>query len=141
LDSVIRFGHLTQDIVMQVVHKFIIKLEDQLSDRNVSLSLTDEASSWLAVKGYDKLMGARPLSRLIQEKIKKPLADELLFGKLTKGGTVHVSLNADTDELSMMFESLPDASALKKLGKKLTKQMIDNEMSKSEVRKSASAAE
>jgi ATP-dependent Clp protease ATP-binding subunit ClpA len=141
LDSVIRFGHLTQDIVMQVVHKFIIKLEDQLSDRNVSLSLTDEASSWLATKGYDKLMGARPLSRLIQEKIKKPLADELLFGKLTKGGTVHVSLNADTDELSMMFESLPDASALKKLGKKLTKQMIDNEMSKSEVRKSASAAE
>ena len=105
LDAVIRFSHLSQDIVMQVVHKFIIKLEDQLSEKNVSISLSDDAVHWLANKGYDKLMGARPLSRLIQEEIKKPLADELLFGKLSKGGSVHITTNETDDTLSMIFES------------------------------------
>jgi len=115
LDAVVRFSHLSQDIVMQVVHKFIIKLEDQLSERNVSLSITDPATAWLAKNGYDKLMGARPLARLIQEKIKKPLADELLFGKLAKGGTVYISLNDAEDGLSIMSEPKADRAVVKKI--------------------------
>ena len=111
LDAVINFGHLGQDVVMQVVQKFIIKLEDQLSERGVSLSLSDDAARWLAIKGYDKIMGARPLARLIQEEIKKPLADEILFGKLAKGGSVYVSVDKD-DKISMIFESCPDHKAM-----------------------------
>lgn len=122
LDAVVKFSHLSQEIVMQVVHKFIIKLEDQLSERNVSLSLSDKAASWLADKGYDKLMGARPLSRLIQEKIKKPLADELLFGKLVKGGTVYVSVDEEKDEISLMCETAISHSNIKKKNKKVSEE-------------------
>ncbi|MEM6603328.1 MAG: ATP-dependent Clp protease ATP-binding subunit ClpA [Pseudomonadota bacterium] len=118
LDSVIYFSHLTQDTVMQVVHKFIIKLEDQLSEKNVSISLSDDATRWLADKGYDKAMGARPLSRLIQEKIKKPLADELLFGKLNKGGSVSVAVDKKTNELKMIYEPSAARKAVKKSSSK-----------------------
>jgi ATP-dependent Clp protease ATP-binding subunit ClpA len=90
LDAVIPFQNLTPEIVSQVVEKFVIQLETQLGDREVSIELTLEAKAWLAKKGFDKAFGARPLARVIQENIKKPLAEELLFGKLAKGGTVKV---------------------------------------------------
>lgn len=92
LDAVVGFDFLPTTVVSKVVEKFILQLEMQLSDRNVDISLDDAAKRYLAEKGYDKLYGARPLSRLIQEKIKAPLADELLFGKLERGGEVRVSM-------------------------------------------------
>ncbi len=92
LDAVIAFAPLGRDIIQQVVTKFVLQLEAQLIDRNVHIDLTPEAADWLGEKGYDDKMGARPLGRVIQEHIKKPLAEELLFGKLTKGGTVHVGV-------------------------------------------------
>jgi ATP-dependent Clp protease ATP-binding subunit ClpA len=117
LDAVINFAHLSQEIVMQIVQKFIVKLEHQLAQKDVHISMSDEAAKWLATEGYDKLMGARPLSRIIQEKVKKPLADELLFGKLSKGGSVYVEYNKDTNELNMTYESksvLPTHRNIKK---------------------------
>jgi ATP-dependent Clp protease ATP-binding subunit ClpA len=90
LDAVIPFSSLTPEVMEQVVDKFIMELEAQLEDRNVSIELTQSARKWLAKKGYDKLYGARPMARTIQEEIKKPLAEELLFGKLEKGGLVVV---------------------------------------------------
>ncbi|MDH3913155.1 MAG: AAA family ATPase, partial [Rhodospirillales bacterium] len=92
LDAVIAFSNLSPEVMSQVADKFIIELEAQLADRNVVIELTDEARAWLAAKGYDPQFGARPLSRVIQENIKKPLAEELLFGKLAKGGTVQVGI-------------------------------------------------
>ncbi len=92
LDSIIGFESLGPEVVAKVVDKFIMELEAQLDDRNVMIELTDAARSWLAIKGYDKLYGARPLSRVIQEHIKKALAEELLFGKLAKGGLVMVDI-------------------------------------------------
>ena len=92
LDAIISFAALGKETIMQVVTKFVLQLEAQLMDRNVHIDLTEEAALWLGDKGYDDKMGARPLGRVIQEHIKKPLAEELLFGRLTKGGTVHVGL-------------------------------------------------
>ena len=92
LDAIIPFGGLPPEIVAMVVDKFIIQLETQLTDRGVSIELDAEARAWLAKKGYDPLFGARPLGRVIQEHIKKPLAEELLFGKLARGGTVLVTI-------------------------------------------------
>ena len=95
LDAVISFAPLSRDIILQVVDKFVLQLEAQLMDRHVHIELTPEAADWLAEKGYDDRMGARPLGRVIQEHIKKPLAEELLFGKLTKGGLVRVTVRDD----------------------------------------------
>ena len=95
LDAVISFAPLSRDVIVQVVEKFILQLEAQLMDRNVHIELTDEAANWLAEKGYDDRMGARPLGRVIQETIKKPLAEELLFVRLTKGGVVKVRIEDD----------------------------------------------
>ncbi|MFZ5752442.1 MAG: ATP-dependent Clp protease ATP-binding subunit ClpA [Pseudomonadota bacterium] len=92
LDAVISFAPLPRAVILQVVDKFVLQLEAQLMDRNVHIELSPEAANWLAEKGYDDRMGARPLGRVIQEHIKKPLAEELLFGRLTKGGTVRVVL-------------------------------------------------
>ena len=92
LDAVISFAPLPKEVILQVVEKFVLQLEAQLMDRNVSIELTRPAAEWLADKGYDDKMGARPLGRVIQEHIKKPLAEELLFGKLAKGGVVRVSV-------------------------------------------------
>jgi ATP-dependent Clp protease ATP-binding subunit ClpA len=92
LDAVVAFKPLTQDIIRQVVQKFVLQLEAQLADRNVTIETTDEAADWLAKNGFDELYGARPLARVIQEHIKKPLADDILFGKLVRGGHVKVSL-------------------------------------------------
>ncbi|CEF54461.1 ATP-dependent Clp protease ATP-binding subunit ClpA [Acetobacter ghanensis] len=92
LDAVIPFAHLTQEIVGQVVEKFVLQLEAQLADRHVTIELSSAAKEWLAEQGYDRLYGARPLGRVIQESIKKPLAEELLFGRLAKGGAVKIGL-------------------------------------------------
>ena len=100
LDAIIAFANLTPGVMSQVVDKFIMELEAQLSDRNVIIELSDAARKWLAEKGYDPTFGARPLSRMIQEHIKKPLAEELLFGKLAKGGTVRVDIADDEPTFS-----------------------------------------
>ena len=95
LDAIISFAPLSREVVVHVVEKFVLQLEAQLMDRNVHIELTPEAADWLAEKGYDDKMGARPLGRVIQENIKKPLAEELLFGRLTKGGMVRVKIEDD----------------------------------------------
>ena len=99
LDAVISFGALPKPVIMQVVEKFVLQLEAQLIDRNVHIELTKAAAEWLADKGYDEKMGARPLGRVIQEHIKKPLAEELLFGTLVKGGIVKVGVKKGALEL------------------------------------------
>jgi len=95
LDSIIPFAALTPEVIHRVVDKFVMQLEAQLEDRGVSIELTDAAREWLGKKGYDPLYGARPLGRVIQEHIKKPLAEEVLFGKLAKGGLVRVKVQDD----------------------------------------------
>jgi ATP-dependent Clp protease ATP-binding subunit ClpA len=95
LDAIVPFRPLAEDTVSRVVDKFIIQLEAQLGDRGVTIALTDAARRWIGRKGYDPAMGARPLARVIQEHVKKPLADELLFGKLTKGGAVLIDARDD----------------------------------------------
>ncbi|MSU89646.1 ATP-dependent Clp protease ATP-binding subunit ClpA, partial [Rhodobacteraceae bacterium 2CG4] len=97
LDAVISFGALPKAVILQVVEKFVLQLEAQLMDRNVAIELTPAAAEWLAERGYDEKMGARPLARVIQEHIKKPLAEELLFGRLAKGGTVRVAVDTEAD--------------------------------------------
>lgn len=92
LDAIIPFANLSPEVVDRVVEKFIFQLEAQLADRNVMIEISSAAREWLAERGYDRLYGARPLGRVIQEHIKKPLAEELLFGKLTKGGVAKISL-------------------------------------------------
>ncbi|MFD0978789.1 ATP-dependent Clp protease ATP-binding subunit ClpA [Tropicimonas aquimaris] len=101
LDAVVSFAPLGKDVILQVVEKFVLQLEAQLMDRNVTIELTKPAAEWLADKGYDDKMGARPLGRVIQEHIKKPLAEELLFGKLTKGGIVKVGVKDGELELTV----------------------------------------
>ncbi|MBM3492337.1 MAG: ATP-dependent Clp protease ATP-binding subunit ClpA [Alphaproteobacteria bacterium] len=92
LDAVVSFAYLGPEIVHKVVDKFMAELERQLGERQVRFKLTDAARAWLAERGYDKLYGARPLARVIQEHVKKPLADEVLFGRLSKGGVVKIDL-------------------------------------------------
>ncbi|MEN8197992.1 MAG: AAA family ATPase, partial [Pseudomonadota bacterium] len=111
LDAIIGFDSLKPETVSRVVDKFVMELEGQLADRNVIIELSGEARKWLAEKGYDITFGARPLGRVIQEHIKKPLAEELLFGKLAKGGIVRVEL--EKDELKMTYP--PDAADKKKV--------------------------
>ncbi|MDP4063901.1 ATP-dependent Clp protease ATP-binding subunit ClpA [Rhodobacteraceae bacterium IMCC1933] len=101
LDAVVSFAPLDRDVIAQVVEKFVLQLEAQLMDRNVSIEITKAAADWLGEKGYDSKMGARPLGRVIQEHIKKPLAEELLFGKLTKGGVVKVGVKAGALDLKI----------------------------------------
>ncbi|MBC7506700.1 MAG: ATP-dependent Clp protease ATP-binding subunit ClpA [Sandarakinorhabdus sp.] len=103
LDAVVAFDYLPPEVVARVIDKFVLELELQLAERDVHIGLTDEAKSWLTLRGYDKLYGARPMGRLIQEKIKQPLAEELLFGKLVHGGEVRVHVK-DND---LAFEIVP----------------------------------
>ena len=97
LDAIISFGHLPKEVVAKVVDKFVLQLEAQLADRNVTIELSDEARDWLVENGYDDAMGARPMARLIQSTIKTPLADEVLFGRLKDGGAVKVVLKKPED--------------------------------------------
>jgi ATP-dependent Clp protease ATP-binding subunit ClpA len=110
LDAIVPFSYLPTPVIARVVEKFILQLELQLADRDVHISLDDEAKAWLTEKGYDKLYGARPMGRLIQEKIKQPLAEELLFGKLVHGGEVKVHLK----DGALAFEVTPAAPKPKK---------------------------
>lgn len=98
LDAVVSFDNLPPEVVSRVVEKFVLQLEAQLADRNVMIELSEDANEWIAKKGYDEKFGARPLARIIQEHIKKPLADEVLFGKLAKGGTVKVVVKKSKGE-------------------------------------------
>ena len=116
LDAIVPFGNLKPATVERVVDKFVIQLEAQLADRKVSIDLSSKARKYLAAEGYDVAMGARPLARIIQEKIKRPLAEEILFGELTDGGVVIVDYNKKKDELVFKFEADPSVSkAAKKL--------------------------
>ena len=114
LDAVISFSPLPKDVILQVVEKFVLQLEAQLMDRNVTIELTKPAAEWLADKGYDDKMGARPLGRVIQEHIKKPLAEELLFGKLAKGGVVKVGIKDGKIDLKIEGPDQPRISGKKK---------------------------
>lgn len=95
------FGYLPPVVVARVVDKFVLELELQLADREVHIKLDDEAKTWLTERGYDRLYGARPMGRLIQEKVKQPLAEELLFGKLVNGGEVDVTVKDDALEFHL----------------------------------------
>lgn len=106
LDGIIWFNHLTEQVVSKVIDKFIAELQVQLEAKGVSLEISSEARYWLANKGYDKTMGARPMARVIQEYIKKPLANELLFGKLINGGAVNIIMNEQGDGLSFAFKAI-----------------------------------
>ncbi len=115
LDATIGFSGLSQEIIEMVVDKFILQLEAQLADRNVTIAMTPKARKWLAVKGYDEAFGARPLGRVIQEHVKKPMADELLFGSLQKGGGVKIDIDKnDPNKLSFKYVPDPKPSAKEK---------------------------
>ncbi len=113
LDAVISFQPLPKDVILQVVEKFVLQLEAQLMDRNVSIELTRAAAEWLADKGYSDKMGARPLGRVIQEHIKKPLAEELLFGQLAKGGLVKVGVKKGELDIQIEPPKAPRLSSKK----------------------------
>jgi ATP-dependent Clp protease ATP-binding subunit ClpA len=108
LDAIVPFSYLPTSVVSRVVDKFILQLELQLAEQNVHIQFDSEARAWLAERGYDKLYGARPMARLLQEKVKQPLAEELLFGKLAHGGEVHVSLKSEEGKSpALAFELTP----------------------------------
>jgi len=107
LDAVIQFAGLSPEIINRIVEKFVLQLEVQLADRGVTFELTAEATKWLADRGFDDEMGARPLARVIQEHVKKPIADEILFGALRNGGIVRVFLD-EKDNSKLDFEFIPD---------------------------------
>jgi len=108
LDSIITFAHLSPEVIAKVVEKFVLQLEAQLGDRDVTIELSEEATKWLMDHGYDEHMGARPMARVIQEHIKKGLADEVLFGKLKGGGHVRVIVvkDGETGQDKLGFEFL-----------------------------------
>jgi ATP-dependent Clp protease ATP-binding subunit ClpA len=108
LDATIPFAHLSQEIVSQVVDKFVLQLEAQLADRHVTIELDEDARTWLVANGYDELMGARPMARLIQQTIKTPLADEVLFGRLKSGGAVRVVVTTSEDGRREIGFEYPD---------------------------------
>ncbi len=109
LDAIVPFAYLGTETISRVVDKFILQLELQLAEQNVHIQFDTDAREWLGKRGYDKQMGARPMARLIQDKVKQPLAEELLFGKLAQGGEVHVSLKGD----KLAFELTPAAPGIK----------------------------
>ena len=113
LDATIQFAGLSPEIINRIVQKFVLQLEVQLADRGVTFELTDEATKWLADRGFDDEMGARPLARVIQEHVKKPIADEILFGALRNGGVVRVMLD-EKDSSKLSFEFVPDEAKAEK---------------------------
>jgi len=112
LDAIVTFKHLPPEVIVKVVDKFIMQLEAQLADRNVTIELADEARNWLVEHGYDEQMGARPMARVIQQVIKTPLADEVLFGRLKNGGTVRVVLTAGEDGIKKLGFVFPEGPVL-----------------------------
>ncbi len=126
LDAIVTFTHLSPDTIGHVVDKFILKLEEQLADRNVTFSLSPEARKYLGEKGYDRAMGARPLARVIDTEIKKPLADELLFGKLVNGGEVQIDVKDDALSFKIIGNRKPKAKSAtpKKRKPKKVKELV-----------------
>ncbi len=120
LDATISFGHLPREVVSKVVDKFVLQLEAQLADRNVTIELSDEAREWLTEHGYDEAMGARPMARLIQTTIKTPLADDVLFGRLKNGGAVRVIVKTDEIGLTSLGFEYPDGPVTPKPEKDVT---------------------
>jgi len=104
LDSIVSFTALDSDVILKVVDKFLIQLENQLHDKKVDATFTPKLKEFLAQKGFDPQMGARPMSRLIQDTIRKALADELLFGKLTNGGEIEIDIS-DEEKIILNFTS------------------------------------
>jgi ATP-dependent Clp protease ATP-binding subunit ClpA len=104
LDAIVKFSSLTNEVVVEIVKKFIKELNDQLKDKSIEISLDKESINWLAEKGYDRKMGARPLSRLIDNKIKSPLSRRVLFGDLVNGGKVSVSI--DSNDLKFVVSEI-----------------------------------
>jgi ATP-dependent Clp protease ATP-binding subunit ClpA len=119
LDAVVPFGRLPKEVIARVVDKFILQLEAQLADRNVTIELADEARAWLVANGYDEAMGARPMARVIQTQIKTPLADEVLFGRLKNGGVVRVVVIADDKGAKKLGFVYPDGPAQPRLEREL----------------------
>ncbi|PHM69073.1 ATP-dependent Clp protease ATP-binding subunit ClpA [Xenorhabdus sp. KJ12.1] len=113
LDSIIWFDSLSAEVIQQVVDKFIVELQVQLDEKGVSLEISTDARQWLCDKGYDKAMGARPMARVIQDSLKKPLANELLFGSLVHGGSVRISLDKDKNALKYDFKSVQKSNKKK----------------------------
>ncbi len=114
LDAIVPFAYLGTEVIARVVEKFVLQLELQLADQNVHIQFDSDAREWLGARGYDKMYGARPMARLIQEKVKQPLAEELLFGKLRHGGEVHVSVK----DGALSFELTPAPPKLDRKAKK-----------------------
>jgi ATP-dependent Clp protease ATP-binding subunit ClpA len=119
LDAIVPFARLPESVIARVVDKFILQLEAQLSDRNVTIELTDEAREWLVKNGYDEAMGARPMARVIQAQIKTPLADEVLFGRLKGGGVVKVVVTADEKGAKKLGFVYPEGPAQPRLERDL----------------------
>jgi ATP-dependent Clp protease ATP-binding subunit ClpA len=115
---VVPFAHLPTEVIAKVVDKFVMQLEAQLADRNVSIELSDEARTWLIERGYDQAMGARPMARVIQTHIKTPLADEVLFGRLKSGGTVRVVTAGSGADSKLVFV-FPDGPVLPRPDKEI----------------------
>jgi ATP-dependent Clp protease ATP-binding subunit ClpA len=112
LDAIVTFGHLPREVIIKIVDKFVMQLEAQLADRNVTIELSDEARNWLVENGYDEQMGARPMARVIQQTIKTPLADEVLFGRLKNGGTVRVVVITEEDGAKKLSFVYPEGPVL-----------------------------
>jgi ATP-dependent Clp protease ATP-binding subunit ClpA len=110
LDATVSFAPLSTEVIMRVVDKFLIQLEDQLHEKKVEASFTDALKAYLGRKGFDPLMGARPMARLIQDTIRRALADELLFGRLANGGHVTVDID-DKDEIQLLFDTKEESGA------------------------------
>ncbi len=122
LDAVISFDPLSEEIMLHIVQKFILQLESQLAEKNITIKLTKQASKWLADKGYDETMGARPLGRIIQQYVKKPLADEILFGQLKNGGAVTIALIGKGEDARLEIVAVPHSKARPKRKKSAKKQ-------------------
>jgi len=137
LDAIVPFAYLQTDVISRVVDKFILQLELQLADQNVHIQFDSDARGWLATRGYDKLYGARPMARLIQEKVKQPLAEELLFGKLAHGGEVHVSVKEEA--LSFELTPAPPKLVRKKKSAKSAKPAADSGSEQTEASEDGSA--
>jgi ATP-dependent Clp protease ATP-binding subunit ClpA len=119
LDAIVPFGRLPEEVIARVVDKFILQLEAQLADRNVTIELADEARAWLVKNGYDETMGARPMARVIQKEIKTPLADEVLFGRLKNGGIVRVVVTGDESGAKKLGFVYPEGPAQPRLERDL----------------------
>ncbi|MDB5571940.1 MAG: ATP-dependent Clp protease, ATP-binding subunit clpA [Hyphomicrobiales bacterium] len=147
LDSIVQFGHLPVEVIRQIVDKFIAQLEIQLGDRNVTIELSDEARTWLVENGYDPMMGARPMARVIQQHIKTPLADEVLFGRLKGGGTVRVVVAPDENGKNKLAFLYPEGPALPKPDKEVVearkkrKPREEPEVRRAKARKSGDATD